>query len=70
MKVAIWIVADRELLYDTITDELIIRDVPITGDPRGGRVDRISIEKVFDAYVKARAPLPINVPVNKVRSTD
>ena len=64
MKVAIWIVKDRELLYDTDTDEIIIRDVPVKGDDTG-RVDRIPFSHVLLAHAKGTAFRPKPIPVNK-----
>jgi hypothetical protein len=51
MKVAIWIVRDREMLYDTETDELVFRELPVNGEER---VDRVSMKRVLDAVNLAK----------------
>lgn len=51
MKVAIWIAGDREMLYDTVTDELVFRELPVNG---AERVDRVSMKRVLDAVTLAK----------------
>lgn len=51
MKVAIWIAGDREMLYDTDTDELVFRELPVDGEER---VDRVPMQRVLDAVALAK----------------
>jgi hypothetical protein len=53
MKIAIWIHGDREMLYDTITDELVMRELPVNGKER---VDRVPMSKVLHAVEVAKRP--------------
>jgi hypothetical protein len=52
MKVAIWIARDREMLYDTTTDELVFRELPVNGEER---VDRVPMKRVLDAVNLAKS---------------
>lgn len=64
MKVAIWIGDTREVLYDSITDEIVFRDI----GAENPTVIRVAYMDVMRARLKARHDsVPVPYPISQTR---
>jgi len=65
MKVAVCLGRDREVMIDTLTNELIVRTLPVDGTEK---VYRVSMDAVLIGKAKADAFSGKRASVNKKRT--